>query len=173
MDGGLERRDGTRSLLTGPEPELRGFGDWEEERRALTDQVASWTAGGLAPEDMAIFARTNQVAQEVAEALETNGRDVVLLSRDSSLGDPGVRVGSMHRAKGLEFKAVAVAGVTSRLLPHPRTLEGCEDPQDREDALAQEKRLLYVSMTRARDELLITWHGEPSPFLEPLRTTTP
>jgi superfamily I DNA/RNA helicase len=43
-----------------------------------------------------------------------------------------------------------------------------DDPADREAARAQERSLLYVSMTRARDEAYVTWTGRPSPFLKDL-----
>jgi len=92
---------------------------------------------------------------------------VLPLSRDSSLTQPGVRVGSMHRAKGLEFKAVLVAGASASHLPHPAALRGVEDPQDREDVIEQERRLLYVAMTRARDELAVSWSGRASDLLSP------
>lgn len=73
----------------------------------------------------------------------------------------------MHRAKGLEFKAVLVHDASASTLPSAGALNACEDPQDREDVLERERNLLYVA-TRARDRLAITWTGTPSPFLQPL-----
>ena len=77
----------------------------------------------------------------------------------------------MHRAKGLEFKVVFVADCSSEELPLRSNLDRLADPQDREDALACERRLLYVSLTRARDELFVTWVGDPSPFLATAAST--
>jgi superfamily I DNA/RNA helicase len=74
----------------------------------------------------------------------------------------------MHRAKGLEYKAVLLIACTAKLLPFHLALSKLTDPQDRERAAAAERRLLYVAMTRARDELRLTWHRDPSPFLAPL-----
>ena len=71
-----------------------------------------------------------------------------------------VRLMTLHGAKGLEFPAVFVAGVRAGMLP----LEAKGRPADR----AEERRLLYVGMTRARDELILTAGPEPSPFLDDL-----
>ncbi len=68
-----------------------------------------------------------------------------------------VRLMTLHAAKGLEFPAVFVAGVNSGTLP----LETQSRPADGEE----ERRLLFVGMTRAREELILTTGGEPSPFL--------
>ena len=83
--------------------------------------------------------------------------------------DPGVRLLTIDRAKGLEFKAVALVGVRDGLIPHYRA----NSPQEQ----SEERRRLYVAMTRAARELVVTWptktldrygrsHWQsPSPFL--------
>ena len=83
--------------------------------------------------------------------------------------DPGVRLLTIDRAKGLEFKAVALVGVRDGLIPHYRA----NNPLERNE----ERRRLYVAMTRAARELVITWptttvdrygrthEQSPSPFL--------
>lgn len=63
--------------------------------------------------------------------------------------DPGVRLLTIDRAKGLEFKAVAVVGVQDGMIPHYRS----KSDKDRDE----ERRRLYVAMTRASRELLISW----------------
>ena len=56
---------------------------------------------------------------------------------------------TVHNAKGLEFDAVAIAGLEEGLLPHASSL-------DDGDQLEEERRLFYVALTRARDEVLLT-----------------
>ena len=68
----------------------------------------------------------------------------------------GIHLLTLHRAKGLEFEAV--------YLPH--VAEG-ELPLKRGD-VAEERRLFYVGLTRAKRHLIVTWSGKPSRFLEEL-----
>jgi ATP-dependent DNA helicase UvrD/PcrA len=68
----------------------------------------------------------------------------------------GVHLLTLHRAKGLEFDAVHL----------PRLEEG-ELPNRRAD-VDEERRLLYVGLTRAKRHLLVTWDGKPSRFLREL-----
>jgi DNA helicase-2/ATP-dependent DNA helicase PcrA len=68
----------------------------------------------------------------------------------------GVQLLTLHRAKGLEFEAVFL----------PRLDEG-ELPNRRAD-VDEERRLLYVGITRAKRHLLVTWSGKPSRFLTEL-----
>lgn len=67
-----------------------------------------------------------------------------------------VRLMTFHRAKGLEFQCVFLVGVEDQVLPHKAS-------KDREE----ERRLLYVGVTRAKDRLHLSYTGEaPSPFLK-------
>jgi superfamily I DNA/RNA helicase len=75
----------------------------------------------------------------------------------------------MHRAKGLEFKVVFAVDCSEGTLPHEKAISQAEDAEDAPAALARERQLLYVTLTRARDEACITWSRRPSPFLEALK----
>ena len=70
---------------------------------------------------------------------------------------------TLHASKGLEFPAVLLAGLKVGSLP----LETKGRPAD----LEEERRLFYVGMTRAKEELILTTAGEPSLFLANLPTT--
>mgnify|MGYP001617839792 FL=1 len=65
---------------------------------------------------------------------------------------------TIHLAKGLEFDRVFIAGASEGLLPHERSFKTSAD-------IEEERRLMYVAMTRARRELLISFYGIPSRFL--------
>ena len=168
FSGGTETRKGTRSLLAGPEPVFTGYARHDAELGGAVEAVQNWLAEGLQPKAIGLFARTKKRRDQLADALGGAGIGVTLLSGNEGLADSKVNVGTMHRAKGLEFKSVLVFDCSASALPSPGLLRLCKDPQDREDAVEREKRLLYVAMTRARDSLNVTWAGEPSPFLDDL-----
>ena len=69
-----------------------------------------------------------------------------------------VKLMTIHLAKGLEFQNVFIAGAAEGLLPHVRSI-------DNEASLEEERRLMYVAMTRAREKLHISFYGMPSRFL--------
>ncbi len=66
-------------------------------------------------------------------------------------------------------QVVIVAAVTDKLLPYHLVIGRQSDPQDREQAIDNERRLLYVALTRAREEVHVTWHRQPSRFLADCR----
>jgi DNA helicase-2/ATP-dependent DNA helicase PcrA len=76
----------------------------------------------------------------------------------------GVHLLTLHGAKGLEFEAVFIPRVEERELP----IKQAKKP----DEIAEERRLLYVGMTRAKRHLALTWNGKPSRFLGELGIET-
>ena len=64
---------------------------------------------------------------------------------------------TLHGSKGLEFPAVIICGVNEGLVPL--------ETEKRKADIEEERRLLFVGMTRAKEELILTTSHEPSPFL--------
>lgn len=87
--------------------------------------------------------------------------DVQRLSGGKPSG--AVRLMTLHAAKGLEFPVVFLAGLDEGQLPMHRPQE---EPDDEE-----ERRLLYVGITRAREALILTCGNHPSPFLKDIKET--
>lgn len=105
---------------------------------------------------------------ELARGLEGPDRTVASFLADlrarfaEQAEEGGVQLLTLHRAKGLEFDAVAIVRVEEGELPIRQAKTGT--------AADEERRLLYVGLTRAREHLLVTWHAarKPSRFLAEL-----
>ncbi len=80
-----------------------------------------------------------------------------------------VSISTMHLAKGLEFRAVAVMASDDEVIPLQDRIESVTDDSDLEDVYNTERHLLYVACTRARDYLLVTGVEPASEFLDDLR----
>ena len=89
----------------------------------------------------------------------------VQLSDDAPPERGRVALGTMHRAKGLEFRVVFVVGCEADQLPLAATLRTLGDAAARSAFSERERNLFYVACTRAREHLLLTYVGSPSSFL--------
>jgi DNA helicase II / ATP-dependent DNA helicase PcrA len=67
--------------------------------------------------------------------------------------DARVRIMTLHGAKGLEAETIIVAGLADQILPG----KDVDDPQEAEERRNEQRRLLYVAVTRARRRLLLSW----------------
>jgi superfamily I DNA/RNA helicase len=156
-------------LLHGPAPRMQGFETQAEEDQFIAQRIAGLLNEGLTTSEIAIFARAGKRLESLRTCLDNHGIASHFLSRDDET-DPenAVSTGTMHRAKGLEFKVVFAVDCTDGILPHEKAMAQAEEAEDAASALARERQLLYVTLTRARDEAYITWTGNPSPFLQAL-----
>ncbi|WP_433700833.1 UvrD-helicase domain-containing protein [Nocardiopsis sp. CA-288880] len=164
----VEGFDGVRSHLAdytsplrGRTPVLRAHPTEAEEFADLARVVSEWLEAGVEPGTIAVAARTDALVRQVRESLGTAGIATCGLAQDS-----GVRVGTMHSMKGLEFRCVAVVAAGRQHLPQDSAVtDVSEDPVAHAHDLQRERNLLFVASTRARDTLHVSYSGEPSPFL--------
>jgi DNA helicase-2/ATP-dependent DNA helicase PcrA len=170
---------------------IQSLGEHSEELglKSLIERAleASGYAAALAREDTQESQdRLDNLAELLAAAVDYEAREespsltgfldrAALLSETDRLReDVRVLLMTLHAAKGLEFESVFVVGLEEGLLPHSRSLTGPE-------ALEEERRLCYVGMTRAMEQLSLSWArsrqvfgqrriSEPSRFLEDLES---
>ena len=108
---------------------MAAFGSIADEISGLAEWLESRLGEGVKPKEIAIFGRTEAVLHDRAEpALDAAGVKGQLLNDDDPADEDHVSLGTMHRAKGLEFKAVAVVGCDVGLLPLRSVLDGFTDP---------------------------------------------
>lgn len=163
---GDEESRATVAILSGPQPDVRGASDEAGEVLELTNWLREVCADGFRPRDIALFGRTDAVLDRARQALTAVSLDWDDLRDESELQEGKVALGTMHRAKGLEFRAVAVVGCREGVLPLDKALRDAADPAEQGEALERERRLFYVACTRARERLLVTWCGQRSPFVD-------
>ena len=169
LDEGTDDRKGTLSPLGGPEPVFRGFPSRPAMYEHFVSETKKLLAQGLAPKEIAVFAHSKAFVSAASDALAAAKIEASPLEKDTDISSvKGVNVGTMHRAKGLEFKAVFVLGVEDSVVPPASLVAKTKEPADLEALLVRERNLLYVALTRARDEAWVLWSGTPSRFLAPV-----
>lgn len=173
VDGNPESRCGTVSVFSGAAPAV-AMVDYVE---AEVLQVAGWlkelTAQGLAPGEMGVFVRSERELGRARGAVTAAGLESVVLDGSGGEPDGRVAVGIMELAKGLEFRAVAVAACDDGVIPSQDRIDEIGDYADLDDVWETERQLLYVACTRARDHLLVTGVTPGSEFLEDLFAERP
>ncbi|MDR9392282.1 MAG: 3'-5' exonuclease [Trueperaceae bacterium] len=163
---GDERRPRVVSTFRGPEPDVAVRPTVAGERDAAADWLKRRLQEGYRPEDVAIFARTRQLLQDRAKPIvRACGLETTDLARSDGPTPKRVAVGTLHRAKGLEFKVVLVVAAEEGQLPNPKALDAETANGTPEAGLQRERNLLHVGVTRARERLLVTGAGERSRFL--------
>ena len=162
LDDGTESRKGTRSVLRGPQPTVVACANAEEQRKLIIERLRELIQRGFAPEEIALFTRTNKLRDEHLRNLRQENLACGALDRERVLGTP---VGTFHKAKGLEFKQVLVADCNESMVPLRSALQSISDAADVREFEQNECRLLYVALTRARDEVTVFHVGNPSRFL--------
>lgn len=166
LDGGMDTLRGFRSLRRGPEPTVTIFDKESEEARFIVETVQSWLASAPAAA-ICVAARTNSLLRErYARILEPAGIPTMHIEPDpeSEASRSGVRLATMHRMKGLEFSRVLLAGVQDGVIPATSS-RSASDPEAQHRREHQERCLLDVAATRARDALAITGFGRASALL--------
>ena len=159
-------------MFNGPAPEVRTFDSPADETEAIADWLRARQGEGNAPHAIGVFVRSSAQIERVLSAVRAAGMRPVQLDDGSGGVSGSVVVGTMHLAKGLELRAVAVAACDDEVIPLQTRIERVGDDADLEEVYGTERHLLYVAYvacTRARDRLLVTGVDPGSEFLDDLR----
>ena len=148
-------------------------GSAEAETAGLAHRARKAIGGGRSPRDLAVLCRTNAHCVSVAAKLRSVGipcrvraeadrgagrrRCAADEPADVEYAADAVTVATYFRAKGLQWPVVFLPGCNEGLIPHPRA------PVD------GERRLFYVALTRASQELVASWVAVPRDEARPSR----
>jgi mRNA-degrading endonuclease RelE of RelBE toxin-antitoxin system len=171
VDGNAESRRGTVSIFNGPTPVILEASSEEEEKTIVSDWLSARSDEELAPHEIGVFVRSPDQLERAQDAIESAGLAFKVIDERVETTIGFVSVCSMHLAKGLEFKAVAVMACDDYVIPSQTRLDTAADEKDLEEIYNTERQLLYVACTRARDQLLVTGVSPYSEFLDDLQAS--
>lgn len=115
--------------------------------------------------DIAIISRFKNQLREIKNYLDKNNIPYKEVENDDELdfNDNSIKLLTMHLIKGLEFKAVMIVGLNDKYMPLKSFANEFEDNDYVE---SMDRKLLYVGMTRATEQLFLTSDGNPSKFIK-------
>jgi superfamily I DNA/RNA helicase len=144
----------TRAARVGPKPRYQGYPSSREEQAAIARLVQEYKAQGHPETDICVLypRKEGDRIQNLFGALKGIGEvcwmtnDADWTARSQFVSRPGVRLCTIHSAKGLQFPVTILSAVDQ--LPNPM-----------KDDEAADNNLFYVGLTRAMDHLVLTWTG--------------
>jgi superfamily I DNA/RNA helicase len=170
VDGNAERRSDTVSGFNGLPPVINVFKSQAEEINAVSDWLSRLSKSGVHPHELGVFVRSQGEITRATGAVKRSALPFKILDAHVETASGHVSVCTMHLAKGLEFRAVAVIACDDEIIPLQERIQSVGDDADLQEVYDTERQLLYVACTRARDHLLVTSVEPASEFLDDLRS---
>ena len=149
----------------GPRPLLVGTSGWESQFDEIVRRIDQITKEdrNIGPGDIAVLVPINHQVKKVRDRIKRTRFGVQLLDKYDGRPNNLIKVGTFHRGKGLEFKAVFLPGLSKGQFPRrPKKHQTVEEAAEARDL---EISQLFVAMTRARDVLVLLYSGQPSDAL--------
>jgi len=165
-DGNSDKRDDTVSVFNGPPPSVVVAKTEADEIEAVAKWLKDRSGAGLVPHEFGVFVRSEAQLERAKSAVGKANLPFKVLDEHVATASGYVSIGTMHLAKGLEFRAVAVMACDDEVIPLQARIEAVGDSGDLEEVYETERQLLYVACTRARDELLVSGVEPASEFLD-------
>lgn len=151
IEGAISQADVTGEILRhGPPPQITKFSSTTLHDESMIDHVRAVNAAGTGFGDMGVLALANWQAAHMIKTLNAAGIPTIELTQYDGRARDAVKVGTVHRAKGLEFKQVVMARTPRALLEPAPSGENASTERRELD-----RRALYIAMTRARDGLWV------------------
>lgn len=164
-DGIEDDRTDAQSVFEGPPPMIAVCADENAEIAKVADFIKASVADGAEPSEIGVIVRCEDQLPRARAAVATAGMEARQLTERAEDGGDKVAVGTMHLAKGLEFKAVAVMACDDEALPLQSRIDDATDEEELREVFDTERHLFYVACTRARDRLHVSGVTPVSEFL--------
>lgn len=167
LDDEVDLGDKCQSLTHGEKPVITNFNNANDEFEFIAQEIKNLKANGVELTDICVVARTKKLVEDYIALFTKAGIRSYAIKRNKAddRNFDGLRVATMHRVKGLEFKYVFIVAVNNRILPLPSAINKTDAISELE-SITSEKCLLYVAMTRAQKGVYITSYGRKSEFLD-------
>ena len=167
VDGNEEDRRGTVSVFNGQDPEIRIFKDSKQEIDGLALWIYQAVEDGIEPGEIGFFVRSTEELPRARAVVKDAAQKPLELFDRVEEREGRISIGTMHLAKGLEFKAVVMACEDDVLPLHDR-IETVAEETELDEVYETERHLSYVACTRARDRLLVSGIEPASEFFADL-----
>ena len=167
LDGGSDDNNGYKSLTHGVAPRLEAFENEQDQASFVIQLLTQRRTDDQLLGSICIVARTKKELDKLIPALEEADIDYFRLKADSSdqRHPTSVRLGTMHRVKGLEFDEMILVSLNKGLVPLRAAVHGKGDAVEERQADLEERALLYVAITRAKKHAVLSSYGEVSDYL--------
>ncbi|MBP1564435.1 MAG: AAA family ATPase [Oscillospiraceae bacterium] len=166
LDGESDDIDQCKSLTHGQAPIVSSFKDIGQEINFIISEIDKLIENGAVLADICVIARTHRLLDTYINEFTRSGircYEIKNSNTDKRTLD-GLRLATMHRVKGLEFKYVFIASVIEDVIPLKSAINHTDSVTE-QDTVTSEKCLLYVSLTRAQKQAYITGYGKMSEFV--------
>ena len=166
LDGETDNVDLCKSLVHGSKPIISKFKDIGQEIEDIYNKVKALNESGVSLNDICITVRTHKLVETYISLFTKKGLrcfEIKSSSTDTRSID-GLRVATMHRVKGLEFKYVFVASACDEIIPLKAAINHTDSATE-QDTMTSERCLLYVALSRAQKQVYLSGYGKLSPFI--------
>lgn len=172
LDEGADLGDKCQSLTHGEKPIFKNFSNANDEFDFLLNEIKQLKGNEVLLTDICVVARTKKLVEDYIALFTKAGIKAYAIKRNKAddRSFDGLRIATMHRVKGLEFKYVFIVAVNNRIVPLISAINKT-DAVSESESIASEKCLLYVAMTRAQKGVYITSYGRRSEFLGKVMTS--
>lgn len=150
-----------QSLTHGEAPVVENFVNYPDQLDYVISEIVRLHNANVSYEDICIVARTHKQIELAAIELNKAGIPCYEINsnKEDNTSEPGIRLATMHRVKGLEFRYVFVISVNKNIIPMPSRNV---DKMDNDENSVIERCLLYVAITRAQIKAYVLSYGVPS-----------